>query len=115
MIVRSEQPMTQQGPDALCSEGVLEKLVLIAFVAGETFDFLGVSKGDSMASLGVVRPVCQAVNIEGGTRVCINERRRFERAYVTDAILSPSADSPEQKGLSHKPTYIDFSSHLKFD
>jgi hypothetical protein len=57
-------------------------LVVIAFVAGETLDFLGVAKSDSTASLGVVRPVCRAVNIEDGTRICIDECRRFERAYV---------------------------------
>jgi len=61
---------------------VPERLIVIAFVTGETLDFLGVAKRDLTASLGVVRPVCRAVKIEDGTRVCIDERRRFERAYV---------------------------------
>ena len=59
-----------------------EKLVVIAFVAGDTFDLLGVTKGNSTASLRFVGPVCRAVYIEDGTRICIDERRRFERAYV---------------------------------
>jgi hypothetical protein len=57
-------------------------LVVIAFVAGKTLDLLGGTKGNSTASLGVVGPVCRAVNTEDGTRICIDERRRFERAYV---------------------------------
>ena len=78
LIVRSEQPVTQQGPDALRMEGVTEKLVVIAFVTGETLDFLGVTKGDSTASLGVVRPVCRTVvEIEDGTRLRIDEGRRY--------------------------------------
>jgi len=73
------------------SEGVPERLVVIAFVAGETFDFLGVSKGDSTTSLGVVRPVCRAVRIEDGTRICIDECRRFECTYVAiRAVLGMS-------------------------
>jgi hypothetical protein len=63
-------------------------LVLVAFVAGETLDFLGVTKDDSTVSLGVVGPVYRAVEIEDGTRICIDKRRRFERAYVaTRAVL----------------------------
>ena len=57
------------------------QLAVIALVAGEALYF-GVTKGDSTASLRVVRPVCRAVKIENGTRVRIDECRRFERAYV---------------------------------
>jgi len=63
--------------------GVPERLIVIAFVTGETLDSLSVVKGNSTASLGVVKSVCRAVNIEDGTRVCIDECYRFERAYVS--------------------------------
>lgn len=62
-------------------------MVVIAFVTGETLNFLGVTKSDSTASLRVVWPVSRAVEIEDGTRVCIDERRRFERAYVAIRVV----------------------------
>lgn len=80
--------MTQQGSDALRTGGVPERSVVIALVTGENLDFFGVAKGDSTTSLRVVRPVCRAVSIENGTRVCSVESDDSVGIMVSeDAVL----------------------------
>jgi len=82
VVVVSEQSMSDEWADAFWPKCVPERLVVIAFVAGETLDYLSVSERHPTANLCIVKPVCRTVEVENGTRVCLDQGRRFQRSSV---------------------------------
>ncbi len=57
-------------------------MVVVALVTGETLDLVGVAQRHPTAYLCIVGPVCRTVDIEDGTRLCIDQGRRFQRSNV---------------------------------
>lgn len=73
-----EHTVFDQRPDALGTEDVLQRMIVVVFVAGETGEVAGVTESAPLADTGVGRPVRRAVGIEDGALTGVDRSCEFQ-------------------------------------